>query len=171
MHVVTHFQCFWQCGGYTVIQTSVAALRILGLGWQFLDISPVYLNLEVSWEAQKLTLEKEQSVHCIAMLLPNTNWIKKPRVSNEYPANTTQTGSLMLGVEVSNKDCGLGWITSQRQFRDFREFMTPCLALQDSMAKQPSGIKSGIKPWPSLPKCRARTCCHHLQLLLQSGVL
>jgi hypothetical protein len=39
--------------------------------------------------------EIAESVHCIAMLLPNTSYIKKPRVSKEYPANTTQTGSLM----------------------------------------------------------------------------
>jgi hypothetical protein len=72
--------------------------------------------------------EKQESVHCIAMLIPHINFINKPTVSKEYPANTTQTGSLMFGVEESSEDCGLGRITSQGQSREFSGFLTPCLA-------------------------------------------
>jgi hypothetical protein len=73
MHVVTHFQCFWQCGGYADIQASVAALRILGLRGQFLGLSPIYSEPGSLMESTETHLrERAESVHCIAMLLPNT---------------------------------------------------------------------------------------------------
>jgi hypothetical protein len=53
-------------------------------------------------------LGEKQCVHCIAMRIPHINFINKPTVSKEYPDNTTQTGSLMFGVQVSSKDCELG---------------------------------------------------------------
>jgi hypothetical protein len=49
-------------------------------------------------------------------------------VSNENPANTTQTGSLMFGVEMSHKDCRLGQITSQGQSRVQGVQRVQCLA-------------------------------------------
>jgi hypothetical protein len=124
MHVVTHFQWVWQCGGYTDIQGLVATLRILGLRGQFLDLSPVYPepgSLIRNSETQ-LRERAEYTLHCNA---PPPYKLNKPRVPNEYPANTTQTGSLMHGVEGSSEDCELGRISSQGQSRDF---MTPCLA-------------------------------------------
>jgi hypothetical protein len=69
-------------------------------------------------------------------------------VSKEYPANTTQTGSLMFGVQVSSEDCELGWITSQGQSREFREFLTSCLATPCRLWDQRvSGHKSGMSSY------------------------
>jgi hypothetical protein len=62
------------------------------------------------------------------MLPQHIYFINKPRVSNEYPAISTHTGSLMHGVDVSSEDCDLKRITSQGQSREFREFMTPYVA-------------------------------------------
>jgi hypothetical protein len=55
------------------IQALVAALRILGLRGQFLDLSHVYSEPgSVKGSTETHLRERTESVHCIAMLLPNT---------------------------------------------------------------------------------------------------
>jgi hypothetical protein len=105
MYVVACFQWFWQCGEYIDIQGLVAALRMLGLREQSLDLTPVYSE---PGNTESHLRERAESVHCIAMLLPHTYFINKSRVSNEYPTISTQTGSLMFSVGVFSEDCGLG---------------------------------------------------------------
>jgi hypothetical protein len=87
----------------------VAALRILGLRGQFLDLILVYPETgTLVRNTETLFRERAQSIHYIGMLLSQTNVTNKPRMSNEYPVNTTQTWSLMYGVDFSCQDCGLG---------------------------------------------------------------
>jgi hypothetical protein len=88
MYVVTHFQWVWQCSGYTDIQGLVAALRILGLRGQFLNVSPV--NPEpgsIIGNPETHLTERAKGVHCIAELLPHTNYMNKPKCSmNTLPS-------------------------------------------------------------------------------------
>jgi hypothetical protein len=102
--------------------------------------------------------------------------------------------SLMFAVEVSSKSCGLGWITSQGQYRRIQGPWLPSRPhLQVSGAQRVTDIKSGIKsyiekvpvslfaqlqrldmlsPFPTAVavRCPLRFCTQYKSLICQTDV-